>query len=299
MISQARNLHEQLELENIGMNLRTLSLSFGLTVALAVMPAAHAVQGCGNANLSGNFAMQFSGNSMPAVATGIGGVAVPSNLATASNPANAGAVPVAGIAHLYLDGNGNLAGNSSLNLAGSWLQSAVSGTYTVNSDCTVALAVTDSSGATENFSGVIVGNGQSIFMTQTDAGAGVSGTAKIQSGACQTSNVTGTFGFQTSGTIVGTSSTPYSATGVISLDGQGDAAVMEWRTSNGASSQAALNGSVTINSDCTATLSLTSQADNSTANYYGIVLFDQMQTPQFLLVQSDAGTAVTGLIVAQ
>ncbi len=278
------------------MNVRTLSLSIGLTLALTATPAAHAVQGCGNAQLNGNFAMQFSGTSLPAVATGIGGVAVPSNLAVP--PANATAVPVAGIAHFYLDGNGNLSGTSSLNLAGSWLQGAVSGAYTVNSDCTVSLTMTDSSGATENFSGVLVGNGQSFFVTQTDAGAGVSGTAKIQSGTCQTSNISGTFGFQTSGTI-GATNEPSNSTGVISLDGQGNATLAEWRTSNGVSSQSVLSGSIAVNSDCSAVLSLTSQADGSAANYFGIVLFDQMRTPQFLLVQSDAGTAVTGVIVAQ
>jgi hypothetical protein len=284
------------------MNARTLSLITGLVAGLAMAPSALAVSGCTNSYLSGNYAMQFSGTAAPAVATGIGGVAVPASMSLAfqQNAAagSSGGASIAGAARLTLDGNGNITGYSSENMAGQWLQGNVTGTYTVNTDCTFSLALTDSSGNSENFGGVLVGSkARSAVVLQTDAGSGVSGTLKSVRGFCQTSDLLGAFGLQYAGTSL-TLNSPYSSVGVVSLDGQGNLTAAESRFSSGFTSQVQSIGTMTINPDCSFAMVLSSvSATGGAMNFFGIV--SGANENQLLIVESDAATAVTGTMTSQ
>jgi len=279
------------------MDARNFTMIIGLTAVMAAVPSAHAITGCSNSWLNGNFGMQFSGTAAPAVAPGVGGIPVPPRMAASAQAAQAaggsGNAPTAGIARLYLDGAGNISGYSSINLQGVWLQSNVSGTYAVNADCSASLSITDSNGNTENFSGTLVGQGDSAMVLQTDPGTGVAGVLKRVRGSCQTSDLFGTFGLQYSGSVVASSS-PYSSVGIISLDGQGNATTNESRFSSGTYASASATGTIAINPDCTAALTLST--DTASANFWGIVSFDQKQV---LLVQSDAGTTATATLLIQ
>ena len=105
------------------MNIRTLSLITGLVTALSLAPSALAVNGCANSYLNGNYAFQFAGVSSPGSAIGIGGVAVPASMAASYKQDGSSSVaPMAGAARLILDGNGNITGYSSENMAGQWIQ---------------------------------------------------------------------------------------------------------------------------------------------------------------------------------
>jgi hypothetical protein len=188
------------------MNARTLNLITGLVTVLSLAPSALAVNGCANSYLNVNYALQFAGVSSPGLAIGIGEVAVPANMALsykqdASN-GTSGAAPMAGAARLVLDGNGNITGYSSENIAGQWIQGNVRGTYVVNTDCTFSFAMTDSNGNTQNFSGVLTGQSSAAMVLQTDPGSGVSGTLKSARGLCQTPDLFGSFGLQYSGTTL-------------------------------------------------------------------------------------------------
>lgn len=205
-----------------------------------------------------------------------------------------GAAPTAGIARLFLDGAGTISGYSSVNLQGSWLQGNVIGTYTVNPDCSAAFSLTDASGNTENFGGTLVGQGDSAMILQTDAGTGVSGVLKRTRGFCQISDLSGSFGFQYAGIVVGPSNSPYSSVGILSLDGQGNVTTQESRYRSGTYAQISSSGTITINPDCTAAVTLSSTG--SSMNFWGVVSFDQKQ---LLLVQSDAGTATSATVVVQ
>ena len=282
------------------MNARTLSLITGLVTGLSLAPSALAVNGCANSYLNGNYALQFAGVSAPGVASGIGGVAVPASLALsfqqdATNGKNAQA-PIAGAARLILDGNGNITGYSSENMAGQWIQGNVAGTYVVNTDCTFSFAIADSSGNTENFSGVLTGQSSAAMVLQTDPGSGVSGALKSARGLCQTSDLFGSFGIQYSGTSLPANSA-YSSVGVVTLDGQGNLAAAETRFSAGTSSQVQSAGSIVVNSDCSFTMTLSSVSPSGGAmNFFGIASADNKQ---LLIVQSDAATAVTGAMTSQ
>jgi hypothetical protein len=282
------------------MNARTLSLITGLVTGLSLTPSALAFDGCTNSYLNGNYAMQFTGVSAPGVASGIGGVAVPASMAASfqQDPSNGGSgvAPVAGAARLMLDGNGNIAGYSSENMAGYWIQGNVAGTYVVNTDCTFLFALTDSAGNTEHFSGVLTGQSSAAVVLQTDAGTGVSGALKSVRGLCQTSDISGSFGLQYAGTSLPANS-PYSSVGVVSLDGQGNFAASETRFSGGSGSQVQSTGTIIVNSDCSFTIALSSVSPSGGAmNFFGIASIDNKQ---LLIVQSDVATAVTGTMTSQ
>ena len=138
----------------------------------------------------------------------------------------------------------------------------VAGPYNVNADCTASLALTGASGNTENFAGVVVVQGASALILQTDAGAGVSGSMQRIHGFCQTSDLSGAFGIQYSAASVGVSSTA-----AVILDGQGTATATETPLNSGVISQVASTGRIGINADYSATLTLTSLVDGSTVNF--------------------------------
>lgn len=282
------------------MNARTLTLITGLVTGLALAPSALAINGCTNSYMFGNYAMQFAGTAAPGVASGIGGVAVPPSMSTQFQTAaltGSGSAPVAGAAWLSLDGNGNVSGYSSENMAGQWLQGNITGTYIVNTDCTFSLALTDSSGNTENFGGTLVGHASSGIVLQTDAGSGVSGILNSVRGMCLPSDLSGTFGLQYAGTSIALSNSPYSSVGVVSLDGQGNLTAAETRFSGGTSSQVQSTGTIVVNPDCSFTMVLSSTAASAGAtNFFGIA---SANNTQLLIVQSDAATAVTGAMTSQ
>ncbi len=281
------------------MKITTLSALTGLVASLTLAPSALAVNGCTNSYLNGNYAMQYTGVSAPGVATGIGGLAVPPSMAAAYQQDAAGGTngtaPTVGLARLALDGNGNLAGYSAANMAGQWIMANVSGAYTVNTDCTFTMLVTDSNNNTENFGGVLINQGSSGIILQTDAGAGISGSLKATRGVCQTSDLFGSYGLSYSGALAGGS--PASSVGVVTLDGQGNVTAAETRFSGGSSFQVQSTGSIVVNADCTFTISVASTSNTGGAlNFFGIAVADNKQLQ---IVRSDAATAISGVLSAQ
>jgi hypothetical protein len=282
------------------MNAYKLSLSAAAALAFLAVTPARAINGCSTSLLNGNYAMQFSGSAAATEAAGVGGVPVPESVSQAGSAASANGgsamVRAAGIARFYMDGGGVLTGNTSVNLHGMWLQGNISGSYSVNDDCTVSFTLTDASGASEQLAGVIVAQGDTVLVIQTDKGTGVTGVFKRTRGFCQTSDLTGGFGVQYSGATTGANS-PYSSVGVLILDGQGYVSATESRFSGGSYSQVSSNGTITVNPDCSVVINLTSvDAAAQVLTITGMLSFDEKQ---LLFVQSDAGTATTGTITVQ
>jgi hypothetical protein len=278
------------------MNRINASLVSGLVFAVSLVPSAHAVSGCTNALLSGPYGMQFSGNSALAAAHAVGGIPVPVSMSEAAVVPGVAVSPspTVGIARLYLDGVGTLSGYSAVNLQGVWLQGNVSGAYAVNDDCSMTFTLTDSNGNTQNFGGTIVGHGDHALVLQTDAGTGVSGSLKRVRGSCMPSDVFGSFGMQYAGKTVGQPNGDYSSVGIASADGQGNITATESRYSAGTYSQVSSSGTITVNNDCTAVITLSSSTKS--INFLALVGLDPTQ---IVIVQSDAGTAASGSLVGQ
>ena len=68
----------------------------------------------------------------------------------------------------HFNGAGSFFGNASVNAGGVALVVPVTGTYTVNSDCTGTITVNTSLGLTLHNSIVVIGGGQRFIATETD-----------------------------------------------------------------------------------------------------------------------------------
>jgi len=82
-------------------------------------------------------------------------------------PAPTGPVPVGAVGSITFDLNGNAAGSQDRSLGGAFAHETLTGTLTVNRDCTISLLanVFDSSGnlvRTSTIDGVLVNNGKQI-----------------------------------------------------------------------------------------------------------------------------------------
>jgi len=278
------------------MNTRTaLKIVTGLALAIGVMPRAQAITGCTNNLLTGAYGWQLSGTLTTDLAGGVGGATTPMKVMSRIPSEAPGTVSLAaGLASVFMDGGGNLFGNAAVILDGVWSEGPVTGAYNVNDDCSVSVTVTDSGGGTQHFDGVVVNRGDEASLLQTDKGVGLSGSLRHSRGFCQTTDTSGSFGFRSAGTIL--SSGPATSIGAINLDGQGGVTASESRFSGGAYSQVASTGTITINSDCTLTLTLSANTDGSLVNFRGVMLNN---LKELLLVRSDDGTAVTGNVTVQ
>ena len=82
-------------------------------------------------------------------------------------PAPTGPVPVGAVGSITVDLNGNAAGSQDRSLGGAFAHETLTGTLTVNRDCTISLLanVFDSSGTlvrTSTIDGVLVNNGKQL-----------------------------------------------------------------------------------------------------------------------------------------
>jgi hypothetical protein len=271
-----------------------LTIAAVIALGSLVTPAARAITGCSTTNLYGSYALQFSGSSTAASAKGIFGLALPPATSGSGQTANTTSA-AAGIGRISFDGSGSATGTSSFSLAGKWMQGAVNGQYNVNSDCTLSLSLTDSTGGTEQFSGVAVGAGDTVYLVQTDSGTGVVGLLRRTRGSCQVSDLVGTYAIQYSANSA--SSPASSSVGLLTLDGSGSASSTEWRFADGAAAQVSSSGTITVNADCTAMISLTSlDSSAKTVNFSALISADERQ---MALVEADAGTTTAGSAIAQ
>lgn len=123
-----------------------------------ILPVAHASGGCSNSSIRGSLGFQFSGN---IVGFGtIGGVGVST-----------------------YDGAGNYVGKQNVSINGfPVLNQPISGTYSVNADCTGTQTVNMPDGQVVHLTFVIVG--KQTFALQTDPGAVVT-SVTAPAGAAQ------------------------------------------------------------------------------------------------------------------
>lgn len=277
------------------MNTRTaLKVVSGLALAIGIMPQAQAITGCTNNMLSGAYGWQLSGTLTQNLSGGVAGAVTPPKVMSRIASDIPGTRVAAGLATVFLDGGGTLFGNAVVIVDGTSSEGPITGAYNVNDDCSVSITVTDSSGGTQHFDGVVVNRGDGANLLQTDSGVGVSGTLRHARGFCQTSDIGGGFGFRSAGTTL--DSGPLSSIGSINLDGQGNVTASESRFGGGAYSQVASTGSITVNSDCSLNLMLSANTDGSLVNFRGIIL---NSTKDMFLIRSDDGTTVTGTVIAQ
>jgi hypothetical protein len=136
---------------------RTLAASvilFAAAFTLGIVPRAHAIDHkCSNATLQGSYGYTATGTLLPAGAP----------------PPFAG--PFGEVGRQTFDGNGNTSGTATLSANGNSANITVTGTYTVNPDCTGSMTVNVAPlGVTTHADFVIDNDGLQIRTISTDVG---------------------------------------------------------------------------------------------------------------------------------
>jgi len=128
-------------------------IGLGATFPGSTLPKVHAqdvdLEGCSATTLNGRYGLTFTGYSTNG--------AVPAPIT--------GSITVAGVGLVTFDGNGNLSASETVNLGGLIMPVNVTGTYTVNSDCTGSFTTSRA-----HLNLVIVRNGREILAVNTDPG---------------------------------------------------------------------------------------------------------------------------------
>jgi hypothetical protein len=248
-------------------------------------------------------------------ATAIGGL-----VAGSLNPA-----PFASVGRLYLDGNGGVFASAAP--GGAVVQT---GSYTVNTDCTIGATLTDAFAPTSGgaagltplvqpsatFEGVMVQTGNEIDLTETGAVAGTTITLKKTKQNCSVADVFSAFGISASGVIAGTSSTTvtnagsnntstpstsFSILGRFVSDGNGNLYV----DNIGATSpltKRKISGTYNVNTDCTGTITLiTSDGTKRGANFVEVTAGPNLSNapPALELAFTDTGVVGSGFAQQQ
>jgi hypothetical protein len=197
----------------------------------------------------------------------------------------------ASVGKVYLDGLGAVFTSSSPGMP--LIQS---GSYLVNTDCTISMTLTDAFSSTSGgalgliptttpsatFEGVMVQAGNEIDLTQTGTVTGTTVTLRKTKQSCSVSDISSAFGISAAGYVSGTSSTlvtnagsntsstpdePFSILGRTVSDGNGNFYI----DNIGASSpltKRQITGTYTVNTDCTGGMTLiTSDGTKRGANF--------------------------------
>jgi hypothetical protein len=215
---------------------RTTVLLGLLGFVLTLTPDLQAGSGCTNGYLQGSYGGEITGSI----------AAAPSS--TSSIPAS-----VLNLSRLYFDGQGNVAGTGTISTADATATSHITGTYSVNNDCTVSFAFTDSVAGTQNFSGVLVSAGESVYLAQTDKGISLAGTLERARNSCTLTDFNGSYGFLRSSTG---SAPAAGSVGLINSDGNGNFTLTEALAGSGSAGWNASAGTYVVGDDCSVTLTV-------------------------------------------
>jgi hypothetical protein len=94
------------------------------------------------------------------------------------NGTNVGAGVVASVGQVSADGRGNLVGSDTTSVNGVIVRRTLTGTYTVDPDCSGELTFTDSFGLSTHLDFVLVADLQQVNFIQTDASTVTTGIAR-------------------------------------------------------------------------------------------------------------------------
>jgi hypothetical protein len=218
-------------------------LSFALLLGLCF--SVYASASCSNATLVGNYGFTITGVD-----------------ATGSLAATVG--------QLTADGKGNFTGvftNSTAGVISSNV--ALTGTYSVKTNCTATATITPSGGSATNFSLVVVSNGGQFELAETKAGSSQYGYALAQGKAtCTNAGIKNTFGFRGGG-YTAPSMAPNAWSGQVKLNGLGVVTGSESASLGGTIQSFLLTGTYSVNSNCTGTATFT--GTNPFNTYFVIV----------------------------
>jgi hypothetical protein len=235
----------------------------------------------------------------------------------------AGTSAFASVGRISFDGSGNVLASNSATGA----MNVKIGSYTVNTDCTVSISLSDTfataGGITGNsdtkkvplaiaLEGIIVSNGNEVDAIQTgNTSAAVITLQRTTSfNACTNSSLNGAYGFlavgveaEPGGTTGGTIPTiaPFQLIGRFNADGAGNFVTDNLSQQSSSSVRRLVTGTYTVNTDCTGTAKLT-DATGRSRNVNFVIANDSTsstpntsaQAPTVQLVFADTGVTGSG-----
>ena len=154
--------------------------------------------------------------------------------------------PIAAVGRLVFDGKSSISGVSSVNFNGLFLGNPTTGTYEIQTDCTITLNLQDTSGAFQHFSGKAAPGGNRVVIQQSDPGTGERGLMVRSADGCNAAGFRGQYSFS-----VSASATPLATEG---SKGSGSAKALVLADGNGnltvTHGNAKTSGTYTVDSDC-------------------------------------------------
>lgn len=257
------------------MQLKTISIFGALTLFPALLGAQTNPGACTMASISGAYGYTIGGLSF--APNGSIGVYTETGTFTA-------------------DGNGNLKGNGTYSIA-TLASHSLTGTYTVNSDCTGTLTYTDNSNLPTNVTLVVGFNGDDLRYLESDTGSDVSGRARRLKTGCSNASFAGSYHFRNGGYAFDSAGNPYyfDDGGKLVADGNGGLTATDTVTVSGTITPRTQTGTYTINTDCTGSASLTDSGGHG--SHFNLTLVGPQHEVQ--LLDTDAGTVLSGTADAQ
>ena len=200
-------------------------------------------------------------------------------------------IPAADSGMYTSDGNGHFRGADAISVGGTVVSRTVSGSYTVNSDCTGSAIFTDTLGNSADLDLFVANGGIQVRFIQTDSGIVLSGSARQQSsGSCSNAILNGSYGFAIEGWTFGSSVVPFADSGQLAADGAGRLSGADTASAGGTIIDRVLSGSYQVNSDCSGSL-LLRDSIGDTAHFYLTASSDGRQAR---FIQTDSGTVISG-----
>ncbi len=196
----------------------------------------------------------------------------------------------ASIGHITANGKGTFTGTQTQSIAGSISTSSVTGTYTVNADCTGSGTITRKGKNAGHYDLTVLSGGKRIQTITTDSGIiGISYADAQGSATCSNAGVKGAFGVQATGTFLTIG--PVAFNGLLALDGSGNLSGTESGSVDGQIfSQQAVSGTYQVKSNCTGTM--TFQISGQQAQHASLAVVNGGKS--MLLLETDTGTIVSG-----
>jgi hypothetical protein len=199
--------------------------------------------------------------------------------------------PITAMGQIATNGNGTLSGLETISengTVGNLLE--VLGKYSIKSNCTGTMTIQAAGRSKQNFSVIIISDGQQIEMVQTDSGTTELGTAQAQGvKSCSLSGVKGIYGLQGVGTEIGVG--PLALGGQITLRGDGTLSGTETVSIDGSvASKQTISGAYKVGHPCQGAAVI--QVGNQGPIHLNLVVVNGEHG--ILFIQGDSNTLVSG-----
>lgn len=209
----------------------------------------------------------------------------------AINGLDSGGNPSSFIGYFNANGKGTFKGTETgSDDGGVFTNVTLTGTYTVNSDCTGSgTSKLKGQKGTHTFNLVVVSGGKNLQILSTDSGTVQTGTAQAEGKeTCTPAGVKASFGVEAGGVIIGTGA--IAIDGLLAFDGKGGVTgTVSGSLAGEIFTGQSVSGSYTVATNCTGTTSFSLLGQTLDSSFVAV-----NGGKSTLIVETDKGTVVSG-----